>query len=59
MARKEALLEEDHLFAIAASYTESKGRMNESLETGLQTREMELWPKNRLEELKKLLGDNV
>ncbi|MHA2202558.1 MAG: enoyl-CoA hydratase/isomerase family protein [Candidatus Hodarchaeales archaeon] len=59
MTRKEALLEEGHLFAIAASYAESKGRMNESLETGLQTREMELWPKNRLEELKKLLGDNV
>ena len=57
MSRKEGLLEEGHLFAIAAGLGESKGRMNQALDTGLQSREMELGPKRRLEELKKLLGD--
>ena len=59
MSRKEGLLEEGHLFAIAAGSGDSKGRMNQALDAGLQTREMELGPKNRLEELKKLFGDNV
>ena len=57
MPRKEALLEENHLFAIAAASLESKGRMKQSLESGLQTRDNELWPKRRLEELEKLLGE--
>ena len=59
MPRKEGLLEEGHLFAIAAGSGDSKGRMDQALDSGLQTREMELGPKRRLEDLKKLLGDNV
>ncbi|KKN27565.1 hypothetical protein LCGC14_0863420 [marine sediment metagenome] len=59
MPRKEGLLEEGHLFAIAAGSGDSKGRMDQALDSGLQTRENELWPKRRLEELKKVLGDNV
>jgi len=59
MSRKEGLLEEGHLFAIAAGLGDSKGRMNQALDSGLQTREMELGPKKRLEELQKLFGDNV
>jgi len=59
MPRKEGLLEEGHLFAIAAASLDSKGRMNQALDTGLQTREAELNPKRRLEDLKKLLGDCV
>ena len=59
MSRKEGLLEEGHLFALAAGAADSKGRMNQALASGLQTREMELGPKRRLEEMKKFLGDNV
>ena len=59
MPRKEGLLEEGHLFAIAAGTMDSKGRMNQALDSGLQTREMELGPKKRLEEMQKLFGDNV
>lgn len=57
MSRKEALLEEGHLFAIAASLLESKGKMNQALDAGLQTREFELYPKRILEGLKKLFGE--
>ncbi|MHA2283196.1 MAG: enoyl-CoA hydratase/isomerase family protein [Promethearchaeota archaeon] len=57
MPRKESLLEEDHLFAIAASLEESKNRMNQALDSGLQQREAELSPKKRLEELEKFLGE--
>ena len=57
MQRKEGLLEEGRLFAIAAASLDSKGRMNQALDSGLQTREAELGPKRRLEELEKLLGD--
>ncbi|MFX1454980.1 MAG: enoyl-CoA hydratase/isomerase family protein [Promethearchaeota archaeon] len=57
MSRKEGLLEESYLFAIAAGLGESKGRMNEALDSGLQTRESELGPKRRLKEMQKLLGD--
>jgi len=57
MSRKEALLEEGHLFAIAASLLESKGKMNQALDIGLQTREFELYPKRILEGLKKLFGE--
>ena len=56
VTRRESLLEESHLFAIAASLPESKKRMNDALKSGLQTREIELGPKKRLEELEKLLG---
>ena len=56
MPRKEGLLEEGHLFAIAAASLDSKGRMNEALASGLQTRESELGPKRRLEEMEKILG---
>lgn len=59
MPRKEGLLEEGHLFALAAAALESKGRMNEALDSGLQTREAELGPKTRLEALKKLFGDYI
>jgi enoyl-CoA hydratase/carnithine racemase len=59
MSRKEGLLEEGHLFAIAAASMDSKGRMNQALDAGLQSREAELGPKRRLEDLKKLLGDCV
>ncbi|MHA1941555.1 MAG: enoyl-CoA hydratase/isomerase family protein [Promethearchaeota archaeon] len=59
MPRKEALLEEGHLFAIAASLMESKGAMNQALAAGLQTREMELHPKKTLEQLRKFFGDAV
>ena len=57
MSRKEGLLEEGHLFAIAAASLDSKGRMNQALDSGLQTREAELSPKRRLKEMEKLLGD--
>ena len=57
MSREKGLLEEGHLFGIAASGLDSKGRMNQALESGLQTREAELGPKRRLEELEKLLGE--
>jgi len=57
MPRKESLLEEDHLFAISASLEESKNRMNQALDSGLQQREAELMPKKRLEELQKFLGE--
>jgi len=40
MPRKEGLLEEGHLFAIAASALDSKGRMNEALESGLEVDEV-------------------
>ena len=57
LPRKESLLEESHLFAIAAALPESKRRMNQALDSGLQQREAELGPKKRLEELEKLLGE--
>jgi len=57
LPRNESLLEEDHLFAIAASLPESKKRMNQALDSGLQQREAELGPKKRLEELEKFLGE--
>jgi len=57
LPRKESLLEEDHLFAIAASLPESKNRMNQALGSGLQQREAELMPRKRLEELEKFLGE--
>jgi enoyl-CoA hydratase/carnithine racemase len=57
LPRKEAMLEEGHLFAIAASLQESKGQMNQALDSGLQTRDFELWPRRYLDELKKLLGE--
>jgi len=57
LPRRESLLEESHLFAIAASLPESKERMNQALKSGLQTREAELGPKKRLEELEKFLGE--
>jgi len=57
MPRKESLLEEAHLFAIAASLPESKNRMNQALGSGLQQREAELMPRKRLEELEKFLGE--
>ena len=59
MSREEGLLEEGHLFGIAAGAADSKGRMNQALDSGLQSRESELGPKRRLEELKKVLGDNL
>jgi len=57
MPRKDSLLEESHLFAIAAALPESKKRMNQALDSGLQQREAELMPKKRLEELQKFLGE--
>ncbi|MFW9873417.1 MAG: hypothetical protein ACFFG0_09960, partial [Candidatus Thorarchaeota archaeon] len=57
LPRRESLLEESYLFAIAAALPESKKRMNQALNSGLQQREAELGPKKRLEELEKFLGE--
>ena len=57
LPRKEALIEEDHLFNISTSLPESKKRMNEYLKSGSQTREKELEISKDLEKMNEFLGE--
>ena len=57
MSRKDGLLEESHLFAVAASLPESKRRMKEALKLGLQTRERETEIAKTLKQLKEFQGE--